>query len=172
MVSGAFRYLRGIAPVFSLPTRRRGALAVGFYTPAVSGVSVAEEFFALDGDPAVDLTPVQNDDVLSGALDRLDALVVPDGDAEEIEKNLPPIAGFLDAFAARGGALARGGEDRAVPAVDAVEEPRGEHEAAVRRGGAGAEAGGIRFQAHGRRAFPSGAPRRARGSKSCRARRA
>ena len=54
---------------------------------------------------------------------------MPDGDAEEIEKNLPPIAGFLDAFAARGGALVawgggaaalRGRRGTLVPAPDAV----------------------------------------------------
>ena len=116
-IAGGFRYLAGVETTFSPPTRTRGALCVGFYTPCVSGIEAAETFLALDRDSAFDITPIQNDDITAGALDRLDALVLPCGDAKEYPKRLPPLRSYLNDFAARGGAIVAWGEG-----ADALDE--------------------------------------------------
>ena len=109
-IEAGFRYLAGVKPTFSTPTRKRGALCVGFYTQCVSGIESAEGFLALDRDEAFDVTPVQDDDITAGILDRLDAIVLPCGDGQEYPKHLPALVPYLGDFAKRGGSIVAWGE--------------------------------------------------------------
>ena len=104
-IVGGFRYLSGVAPSFSPPVRRLGALSVGFYTPGMAGIEAAEAFVALDRDPEFDVTPVQNEDISSGRLDHLDALVLPPGHPDDYAATLKRSKNYIKSFAARGGVI-------------------------------------------------------------------
>lgn len=77
IIAGGFRFLSGVAPTFGKQPRASGAKTVGFYTPAVCGIADAERYAALWRDPAVDVFPIMDDDIGSGALDHLDELIRP-----------------------------------------------------------------------------------------------
>lgn len=104
IVAGAFRFVAGRDVTFPRARpRARRALTVGFFTPPVQGVADAQAILQLEADGEVDLFPVAADEVRFNALDHLDALVLPDGDAKQYANFAKTLSGGLSPFAARGG---------------------------------------------------------------------
>lgn len=104
-IVGGFRYLTGREVTFTEPRRPRGAKPVGFYTPCVAGIATAKRFLELDSDPSLVVIPIQYDDVTGGALNRLQELVLPAGNATEYNKVMEKLQPYLDAFTAKGGKI-------------------------------------------------------------------
>ena len=109
-VVGGFKYLTGVEPTFKFKIRKRCALAVGFYTPPMSGIETAKTLASLEKDPELDIVLVQNDDITAGRLEHLDALILPDGDAERYENAYPEVVPYVEAFGERGGTTVAWGE--------------------------------------------------------------
>ena len=113
IVAGAFRYVTGRE--VTLPVRPRGcrALTVAAYAVYPVGVETARTLLAIDSDGALDLFPVNSEDIRRGLLDHCDALLFPHGMKGRLDKVPQAI---VDRFVSRGGfVLGWGGGNSRVP---------------------------------------------------------
>jgi len=113
IVAGAFRYVTGRE--VTLPVRPRGcrALTVAAYAVYPVGVETARTLLAIDADGALDLFPVNSEDIRRGLLDHCDALLFPHGMKGRLDKVPQAI---VDRFVSRGGfVLGWGGGNSRVP---------------------------------------------------------
>ncbi len=113
IVTGAFRYVTGRDITLPVRPRRRGALTVAAYAVYPIGVETAKTLLAIDGDDAMDLFPVNDEDIRRGLLDHCDALLFPHADTGKLDKGPQKI---VDRFVSRGGfILGWGGGTSRVP---------------------------------------------------------
>ena len=89
-----------------VPVKKHRPIRVGYYSPPIIGARCIEEVFALEKEAAIDLHFVNPDDMDTGALEHLDALIFSAG-VEKIYKNgmTPSRVEMIRAFLARGGAV-------------------------------------------------------------------
>ena len=89
-----------------VPVKKHRPIRVGYYSPPIIGARCIEEVFALEKEAAIDLHFVNPDDMDTGVLEHLDALIFSAG-VEKIYKNgmTPSRVEMIRAFLARGGAV-------------------------------------------------------------------
>ena len=118
-VKAAFKYLTGRDVAFSAPQRKKGQLAVAWFSKPSPGPAAAELARALVRDDDFDVVPYSNDEVKRTDLRHVDALVVPDvPDAKVLAKCLSAngILNRLTAYMDRGGkVVAWGGAAKHIP---------------------------------------------------------
>ena len=110
LLRGAFRYALGHDVTFPERMRKPGALSVGWFSQAISGVEPSRVMLEVDKEAAFDLFPIAADEILRGMLDHVDVLVLPQGDAKFYEKALKGVRELIAAFGARGGKVIGWGE--------------------------------------------------------------
>ena len=111
LVRGAFRYVLGRDVTFPERKRKVGAYAVGWYSNAVAGKEPAKAMLAIDRMEGVDLFPMASDEILTGMLDHVDMLVIPDGNAKFYKNKVKPsVKTQIAAFQSRGGMVVGWGE--------------------------------------------------------------
>lgn len=104
LVKGAFRYVLEREVTFPSRVRRPKSLMVGMFASGISGLETARTVVALDGIDGVDFFPLTSDEICGNWLDRVDCLVLPDGNRKFYEKKLKGRAkDLLESFAASGG---------------------------------------------------------------------
>jgi len=106
ILEGAFRYASGGRSVRLVrPHRKVGDVSVAVYAPGVMGVKDAQMVAKLVTTPGLDVVFVnQAEEIGVGALDHVDALVLPAGRAVLYKKKMSPATrAFFQAFADRGG---------------------------------------------------------------------
>ena len=113
IVAGAFRYVTGREVTLPVRPRGRRALTVAAYAVYPVGVETARTLLAIDSDGALDLFPVNSEDIRRGLLDHCDALLFPHGMKGRLDKGPQAI---VDRFVSRGGfVLGWGGGNSRVP---------------------------------------------------------
>lgn len=113
MLKEAFGYLSGTTNVtWTLPTRKRGQLSVGFITDNTWGVETAELVQRLVREQKFDVVPVNLEAVGARTLNHLDALIAPDGCnfKEKGNSMLTSGRGILETFLRRGGEIVSWGK--------------------------------------------------------------
>lgn len=105
LVNGLFRYATGREVTFPAPKVSPGAKRVYYYSWPVSGKECARLLTELDADPEIELVTEERDEMCGGALDRFDALIVPDGADWSLGQDMfpPEVAAAMAAYAAKGG---------------------------------------------------------------------
>lgn len=104
LVKGAFRYVLGREVSFPVRIRSPKALTVGMFASGISGLETARTVLALDGLDGVDFFPLTSDEVAGNWLDRVDCLVLPDGNQKFYAKKLNGrTKELVESFAAAGG---------------------------------------------------------------------
>ncbi|MBP5509288.1 MAG: hypothetical protein J6Z49_00045 [Kiritimatiellae bacterium] len=107
-VKGAFKYVTGRDVTFSAPQRRKGQLAVGWWSKPGPGVEAAELARTLVRGADCDVVPYSTDELSRTGLRHIDALVVPDTPETNIVANLVSTNGMsslLKGYLARGGRI-------------------------------------------------------------------
>ena len=113
IVAGAFRYVTGREVTLPVRPRGRRALTVAAYAVCPVGVETARTLLAIDSDGALDLFPVNSEDIRRGLLDHCDALLFPHGKKGRLDKGPQAI---VDRVVSRGGfVLGWGGGNSRVP---------------------------------------------------------
>jgi len=108
VIFGTIRVLTGRTLTLTTPIKPRGALRLGVYTPVVMGRASYLPILELDRLPTVDVRLADGEFIDRGELDRLDVLVIPDGDCKLLGDR-KVLTGFrsraVDRFIARGGVV-------------------------------------------------------------------
>ena len=117
IVQGALRYVTGQKVTFPLARpRTRGAVTVGFFTPALSGIACGQMLLELASNPALDLFSLDADWIHFNMLDHVDVVILPEGSETCYGKYKNVLGDILPAFAARGGKVYAWGHGvRALP---------------------------------------------------------
>ena len=106
-VKAAFKYLTGRDITFSAPQRKKGQLAVAWFSKPSPGPAAADLARALVRDDDFDVVPYSIDEVRRTGLRHVDAVVVPDAtDTKALAKCLSATNGILNdltAYMGRGG---------------------------------------------------------------------
>ena len=130
LVRGAFRYVLGRDVAFPERSRKVGSYAVGWYSNAVAGKDVAKAMLEIDRMEGADLFPMASDEILTGMLDHVDMLVLPDGNAKFYTKKMKSeVKTLIAAFQSRGGKVVGWGEG--AKACAGLAEDLGSAEAAL-----------------------------------------
>ena len=115
IVKGAFRYVLGRVVTFPPRVRRQKSFTVAAFASVISGIDTARTLLDIDGIDGVDFFPVTGDEIFSGQLDRVDCLVLPDGNLGFYEKKYAGnIKELIEKFVADGGCVATWGNGAAV----------------------------------------------------------
>ena len=113
IVTGAFRYVTGRDVTLPVRPRSRRALTVAAFAEYPIGVETAKTLLAIDADGAMDLFPVNKEDIRRGLLDHCDVLLFPHAKKGKLEKGPQKI---VDRFVSRGGlVIGWGGGNSRVP---------------------------------------------------------
>ena len=100
VLQGAFKWVTGVT--MSQPPRPRSprALTVGFFADEINSIEAQRTLLAIENDPAYDLLPITDGEVLEGKIEHLDVLVFPNGWKYGLGKSVKK---SIAAFAERGG---------------------------------------------------------------------